>query len=66
MEKTLPNKNLLKIPFDTEEEARAELERIISGQHKPWLKRNTKPCRYYKDPKLGKWFLTSQITISTY
>jgi len=60
------NKNLNKRPFNSESEARAELERILTTQHKPWSKNDVKPCRYYHDKELDKWFLTSNITIVEY
>lgn len=62
----MANKNLNKIAFDSEEAVKIELERILTTQNKPWSKNDIKPCRYYLDPELQKWFLTSKITIIEY
>ena len=53
-----------KISFDTEIEVREELERILNTQNKPWLKSQTKPCRWYFEN--GKYFLTSKPKIYEY
>ena len=53
-----------KIAFDTENEAKEELERILTTQHKPWLKSQIKPCRYYL--LNGKYYLTSKPLLTTY
>ena len=60
------NKNLKKIPYDTEEEARQALVNILETQHRPWAKRDVKPCRTYHDTELDKWFLTSKPTVKVY
>lgn len=62
----MENKNLNKRAFDSEEDARNELERILTTQNKPWSSKEIKPCRYYHDKELNKWFLTSRITIVEY
>jgi len=52
-----------KIAFDTYEEAREELERIVTTKnHKPWKKSDKKSCRVYEEN--GKWYLTSKPIIS--
>ena len=50
--------------FNTENEAREELVRILNTQWKPWLKSQMKPCRWYFES--GKYFLTSQPLITIY
>ena len=60
------NKNLKKIPYNTEEEAREALVKILETQHRPWAKRDIKPCRTYYDKELDKWFLTSKSTVKVY
>jgi hypothetical protein len=50
--------------FDTEEEARAELERIVETVHKPWKKEHRKPTRVYFEN--GKYYLTSKPSIYVY
>lgn len=55
-----------KIPFDTEQEARKELVRIIETDNfKPWLKRDKKPSRVYLCD-CGHWHLTSTLTYYNY
>lgn len=54
-----------KIAFDTELEAREEIERILNTTFKPWKKEDKKPCRTYLD-KDGKWYLTSSPKITEY
>ncbi len=58
-------KNENKIAFDTEEEAREELERIINTTYKAWRSKDIKPCRYYKETD-GKYYLTSKADITVY
>ena len=53
-----------KIAFNSEIEVREELERILTTQNKPWLKSQTKPCRWYFES--GKYYLTSQPLITIY
>lgn len=53
-----------KIPFETEEQARDELIRIINTNHKPW--KHKKPCRYYKCTKCNYYHLTSKKTVNEY
>ena len=60
----MENKNLNKIAFDSEEAVKIELERILETRFN--VCKSTKPCRYYKDDELNKWFLTSKITIVEY
>lgn len=54
-----------KICFDTEEEARQELVRIIETNYNPIPSRNKKPSRYYLC-KCEKWHLTSKSNITVY
>jgi len=55
--------NKSKIAFDSYEEAREELERIVTTKnHKPWKKSDKKPCRVYEEN--GKWYLTSKPIIT--
>lgn len=56
----------VKHSFETSEEAFEELERIITTQRKPWLKKDKKPCRIYQCPKCNCYHLTSQPSITTY
>jgi len=52
-----------KIAFETEEEAREELNRIVlSNDWRSW-KRKT-PSRFYKCEKCFKYHLTSSITVN--
>ena len=52
-----------KIPFNTAEEARGELERIVENNtYKSW-KRVT-PSRIYQCGCCFKWHLTSKISIT--
>jgi hypothetical protein len=60
------NPNLNKIAYNTEEEARQALIHILYTQHRPWAKRDIKPCRTYYDAELDKWFLTSKPTVEVY
>lgn len=62
----MENKNLKKIPYDTEEDARKALIEILETQIRPWAKRDYKPCRYYHDKELDKWFLTSKKSVKVY
>lgn len=62
----LENKNLNKIPYDTEDEAREALISILETQTRPWAKRDSKPCRIYHDTELNKYFLTSKKSIKIY
>lgn len=51
-----------KIPFETQEEAREELERIVlSNDYRNW-KRKT-PTRHYLCEKCSKYHLTSKIKV---
>lgn len=54
-----------KIPFNTEAEARLELERIIETKYNPCPKRFKKPSRYYLC-ECGFWHTTSSIKITKY
>lgn len=57
------NEDCNKIPFNTAEEARKELERIVENNtYKSW-KRVT-PVRYFHCEKCFKWHLTSKIRIT--
>lgn len=60
------NPNLNKRGFDSEADARDELLRILETQRKPWSSNDRKPCRYYFDEELNKWFLTSKVSITVY
>lgn len=62
----MENPNLKKIPYDTEEEAKNALIEILETQTRPWAKRDCKPCRYYFDEELNKWFLTSKKSVKIY
>ncbi len=47
--------------FESEEDARAELFRIINTNYNPCKQR--KPCRFYRNKETGLWYLTSKIKI---
>ncbi len=55
-----------KIAFETYEEARAELERIVSTWHKPWKKEHKKPTRIFLDPRDNLYYLTSKPKLTEY
>lgn len=40
--------------------------KILETQTRPWAKRDCKPCRYYFDEELNKWFLTSKKSVKIY
>ena len=54
-----------KRPFDTEEDARKELQRIIETPYNPVPSRNKKPSRFYLC-ECSKWHLTSSIDVKKY
>lgn len=52
-----------KIAFDTYEQAREELERIVNTNYNCCKKENTKPSRIYSFE--NKFYLTSKIDLRT-
>lgn len=54
-----------KIPFNTEEEAKEELMRIIITDFKPWVKKHI-PNRLYLCQWCSKYHLTSKPTVTKY
>lgn len=55
-----------KIGFESQEDAEAEIRRIIETAYNPVPKRNCKPTRCYYSEITKKWHLSSQPTIVEY
>jgi molybdenum cofactor biosynthesis enzyme MoaA len=54
-----------KIPFETEEEARAQLEKIVlMNDYRSW--KRVSPCRHYFCESCQAYHLTSNKTIIVY
>lgn len=53
-----------KRPFNSEQEAKEELERIINTNYN--IFKCIKPCRYYQNKESGLWYLTSKPKVEIY